>query len=104
MPRLRLSPLLPLVPALLAGLSATAQAAQWQIKPGDSIQAAIARAAPGDTLRIARGTYLENLRIDKPLTLVGDGRPPSTAAARATPSASPPPTCSGRSRRPSTPS
>ena len=58
--------------ALLLALSlAPAQAAQWWVAPGESIQAAIDRAAAGDVLRVARGRYRENLRIDKPLTLVG---------------------------------
>jgi len=57
------------------GPVAALQAAEWHIKPGESIQAAIAKAAPGDTLRVARGHYPENLRIDKSLKLIGEGRP-----------------------------
>ncbi|WP_374476348.1 nitrous oxide reductase family maturation protein NosD [Zoogloea sp.] len=60
---------------VLAGLVGNACAATWQVQPGGSIQAAIAHAAAGDTIRVARGHYAENLRIDKPLTLVGQGRP-----------------------------
>ena len=60
---------------LAAGTACGAQAASWDVKPGESIQAAIARAAPGDTVRVARGHYPENLRIDKPLSLVGIDRP-----------------------------
>lgn len=50
-------------------------AAQWTIEPGQSIAAAMQRAAAGDTLLIKRGRYIENLVIDKPLTLRGVERP-----------------------------
>ncbi len=60
---------------LAAGTAAAAQAASWDVKPGESVQATINRAAPGDTVRVARGHYPENLRIDKPLKLVGIDRP-----------------------------
>lgn len=40
-----------------------------------TIAALIAEAAPGSTIEIGPGTYREHLRIDKPLTLVGRGRP-----------------------------
>ena len=60
---------------VLAGLAGNAYAATWQVQPGDSIQAAVAHAAAGDSIRVARGHYAENLRLDKPLTLIGQGRP-----------------------------
>ncbi len=62
---------------VLAALGATgpAGAAEWTVHPGESITEAIARAAPGDTVRIERGRYGERLLIDKPVTLLGIGRP-----------------------------
>ncbi|HNO88436.1 MAG TPA: NosD domain-containing protein, partial [Rhodocyclaceae bacterium] len=60
----------------------SAHAADWRVQPGDSIQAAIQRAAPGDTVRVARGRYVENLRIDKPLNLLGEGRPTVSGGLR----------------------
>lgn len=52
-----------------------AWAAVLTVQPGESIAAAIERARPGDTVEVTRGRYVENLRIDKPLTLKGLGRP-----------------------------
>ncbi len=73
-----------LVPAvwLLAGLTAWtgAGAAVLPVRAGESIAAAVARARPGDTLRIERGNYTEHLRIDKPLTLQGVDHPTISAA------------------------
>lgn len=60
---------------LLAFVSAPLPAAEWTVQPGQSIQDAIAHAAPGDTVKLARGRYRENLRIDKALTLAGIDRP-----------------------------
>jgi len=65
--------------ALAAGAAAfafaAAQAATLHVAPGESIQAAIDRAAPGDVIEIQRARYQENLRIAKPLTLRGVHRP-----------------------------
>jgi nitrous oxidase accessory protein len=72
----------PILALLLAGLAASAHGAEWQIRPGESIQAAINKAAPGDTLRVARGIYPENLRIEKPLKLIGEGRPTIDAGGK----------------------
>ena len=62
--------------ALLASLAAgPARAATWTVRPGESIQAAIDRAAPGDTVDVQRGRYTANLKIAKPLHLRGINRP-----------------------------
>lgn len=50
-------------------------AAEWTVRPGESIQQAIDQAAAGDTVRILRGRYAENLIVSRPLTLLGIDRP-----------------------------
>ncbi|MDP2252775.1 MAG: hypothetical protein Q8J60_01215, partial [Thiobacillus sp.] len=50
-------------------------AGELTVRPGESIAAAIARAAPGDVVRVEKGYYRERLLIDKPLTLKGIDRP-----------------------------
>lgn len=60
--------------AVLACLT-SAQAATLRVMAGESIQAAIERAAPGDTIEIERARYVENLLITKALTLRGLNRP-----------------------------
>lgn len=67
---------------LLGGLMCSAHAAEWQVQPGESIQAVIGKAAPGDTIRVARARYTENLRIEKPLKLVGIDRPTVSGGAK----------------------
>lgn len=63
-------------------LCATVQAATWTVQPGESIQAAIERAAAGDTVRVARARYEENLVITKPITLEGIDRPTVSGGLR----------------------
>ena len=52
-----------------------AEAAEWRVEPGQRIADAIAQASPGDTILVTRGHYAENLKIDKPLHLLGVNRP-----------------------------
>ncbi|MDE2615343.1 MAG: nitrous oxide reductase family maturation protein NosD, partial [Burkholderiales bacterium] len=60
---------------MLAFVVAAAAAHTWRVRPGESIAAAVERAAAGDTIEIERGHYEAHLRIDKPLTLEGIDRP-----------------------------
>lgn len=67
------------LPRLIAGAcllaAGLAFAGEITVKQGQSIGAAVARAAPGDVVRVERGRYQERLLINKPLTLKGIGRP-----------------------------
>jgi len=72
-----------LLPALWPGVvSFGASAAEWTVRPGESIAAAIRLAQPGDVVRIERGHYEEQLLIDKPLTLRGIDRPTLSGGMR----------------------
>lgn len=53
----------------------SALAGEITVTPTESIAAAVARAAPGDVIRVERGHYQERLVIDRPLTLKGIDRP-----------------------------
>lgn len=52
-----------------------AQAATVHLEPGESIQAAINTAKPGDTIEVQSGTYHENLYVNKSIILRGLGGP-----------------------------
>ncbi len=65
--------------ALTCGISHSAVAATHCVKPGGgsgcfaTIGAAVAASAPGDTIRVAEGTYAEDVIIDRTLSLIGAG-------------------------------
>jgi parallel beta-helix repeat protein len=50
---------------MLALASAAAYAETLTVNPGESIQAAVTQAKPGDTIRVLPGTYKETVFIDK---------------------------------------
>ncbi|WP_440990699.1 right-handed parallel beta-helix repeat-containing protein [Haloarchaeobius baliensis] len=58
------------------------------VPAGDSIQAAVDAAAPGDVVQLAAGTYVEQVVLDKPVTITGAGpgatvvRSPSSLSSR----------------------
>jgi parallel beta-helix repeat protein len=72
---------------LLTGLSRPAVAATRCVNPHgragcfSSIQAAVTAASPGDTVRVARGTYKEDVMITKPLSLIGNAEENTTIDA-----------------------
>jgi nitrous oxidase accessory protein NosD len=60
--------------ALLLGLTASASAHAINVRPGDSIQAAIDQAKPGDKIHLKKGTYHESVEVKKnDLTVEGQG-------------------------------
>jgi len=58
--------------SLALASSATVSATVHEVQSGASIADALAKAAPGDTIRLAGGTYRENIVIDVPVTLTSD--------------------------------
>jgi nitrous oxidase accessory protein len=64
-------------PLALLCLAAAALADTHRVGPGGhaTIGAAVAAAAPGDTIVVAAGVYGERLVIEKPVKLVGEGWP-----------------------------
>ncbi len=71
--------------AMVVGACAS-EATVLRVQPAstfETIGAALAVAVPGDTIAVKPGTYTEyGLRIDKPITLLGFGRPVLDAAGR----------------------
>src|SRR5947208_3288882 len=58
----------------LGAMAATAAADVLHVHHGQSIQAAVDRADPGDTVKVDRGRYLQNVTILRPgVTLRGAG-------------------------------
>ncbi len=76
---------------LAAGAAGKVSAADLCVNPDGvtcpytTISAAIAAAAPGDTITVAAGTYAERITIDKPLILTGIGTPVIDATGFGTP-------------------
>lgn len=62
-------------PLLATLLTHAVAAATLAVHPGERIGAAVEAAHAGDTVAIYAGRYEENLKIDKPLTLQGIGKP-----------------------------
>src|ERR1051325_5096332 len=66
--------------AFIVGVSGPALAATHCVKPGGgsgctaTISPAVAAAAPGDTIYVARGTYNEDVVITKSIYLIGEQR------------------------------
>ncbi|MYN12809.1 nitrous oxide reductase family maturation protein NosD [Pusillimonas sp. TS35] len=59
------------LPLMLSAAGGTVRAATVHVPAHADLQAAIAAAAPGDTLRLASGEYRGNIVIDKPIALQG---------------------------------
>jgi parallel beta-helix repeat protein len=58
---------------ILVLLASLVKGATITVGPGDSIQAAIFSAHTGDMILVQEGRYYEHLKVDKPLTLQGQG-------------------------------
>ncbi len=67
---------------LLLCATVNAQAVTWRVNAGESLQTAIDRASPSDTIELERGHYVGNFLIDKALTLRGIRRPTLSGALK----------------------
>ena len=56
----------------VCGMVSPASAGETLIRPGEDVQAAIARAAEGDTIRLANGRHSGPVTLDRRLTLAGE--------------------------------
>ena len=70
MTRLLLVAAVAVVAVLAAGV---VSGAEWNVYPGASIQDAVDGAGDGDMIYVHAGTYIENVNVDKRVTLIGDG-------------------------------
>lgn len=50
----------------------SAQAASWIVWPGESLQAAITNASPGDNITLKEGNYIEDIVLNKGLDIRGE--------------------------------
>jgi hypothetical protein len=83
---------LAVVAASLVGLALPAFAATIHVGPGQSIQAAVNSAQPGDTIVVAPGTYRESVVIrEDDLTLLGGGSGTNGTILEPPPSSQPQP-------------
>ena len=64
-----------LVASLALFAAGVAHGALWTVRAGEDIQAAIDRAAAGDTVRVEHAEYDVHLVVAKPLVLEGLARP-----------------------------
>ncbi len=62
-------------------LTIMGNAALIRVDSGESIQAALNAARPGDTVQVQSGIYHENLNISRQVVLLGEGRPLLDAGA-----------------------
>jgi parallel beta-helix repeat protein len=63
------------------------------VAAGQSIQAAVNAANPGDTINVASGTFRESVEVTKSLTILGAGQGSTILQPPASPSATQPPVC-----------
>ncbi len=90
-----------LLAALLMGCAA--HAAVITVHPGEKVQDAINRASNGDEIHIERGRYVENLKVDRTVTLKGIDLPTIDGSNKGDTIPSPPRMWSSRGSRSSTP-